>query len=411
MIRSLRMPRLPGRLGAAAAGAVLLLLLLAPAACTQINNPEGWSAGAVAGERLYIGTREGQVRALYIGSPDSRGEMTAAENRELGETVWEFDLRGDERLRAVYGTPAITGDAVYVGGYDGYLYALSLDPDPNLPRQPELIWQERVGRGLDESVYPIVAGPVVSDGQLLVASSDGFLYAYDIAGQGVDETWRFRTGDKIWSRPAVAGGAAFFGSLDKNVYAVNLEDGSELWRYETGGAVAAGPAVGNGLVYVGSLDSVLYALDAEGGGVVWRFAGSSSWYWAEPLVVDGMVLASSLDGTLYALDAATGDLLWSVATDGPIVGTPAVVSDLLALPSDDGRIRVVRLRDGTQLDGCNLGDGVRTSLAAQDEHVYFGVRDNSIRSVRVKPNGNPDEIWVHRTNEDDPLPRGRASSC
>ena len=409
MIRFPSRPRLPGRLGPATAGAVLLLLLLTPAACTQINNPEGWSSGAVAGESLYIGTREGQVRALYIGSPDSRGEMTAAENRELGETVWEFDLRGDERLRAVYGTPAIDGDALYVGGYDGYLYALSLEPDPDLPRQPKLMWQERVGRGLDDSVYPIVAGPVASDGLLLVASSDGYLYAYDIAEQ--DEVWRFPAGDKIWSRPAVAAGAAFFGSLDKNVYAVDLESGSELWRYETGGAVAAAPAVAGGRVYIGSLDSVFYALDAEDGGVEWRFTGSSSWYWAEPLVVDGTVLASSLDGTLYALDAATGDLLWSVATDGPIVGAPAVVSDLIALPSDDGRIRVVRLRDGTQLDGCNLGEGVRTSLVAQEEHVYFGVRDNSIRSVRIKPNGNPDEVWVHVTNEDDPLPRGRASAC
>lgn len=387
----------------------MLFLLLTPVACSRINNPEGWSAGAVAGESLYIGTREGQVRALYIGSPDSRGEMAADEARELGEIVWEFDLRGDERLRAVYGTPAVAGDAVYVGGYDGYLYALSLEPDPDLPRQPELIWQERVGRGLDDSVNPIVAGPVVSGGLVLVASSDGFLYAYDIAEQ--DEVWRFPTGDKIWSKPAVDDGVAFFGSLDKRVYAVRLEDGTELWQRETGGAVAAGAAVKDGRVYVGSLDSVFYALDADDGAVEWRFTGSSSWFWAEPLVIDGTVLAPSLDGTLYALDAATGELLWSVTTDGPIVGTPAVVSDLIALPSDDGRIRVVRLRDGVQLDGCNLGDGIRTSLVAQDGHVYFAVRDNSIRSVRVKPNGNPDEVWVHVTNEDDPLPRGRASAC
>jgi len=31
--------------------------------------------------------------------------------------------------------------------------------------------------------------------------------------------------------------------------------------------------------------------------------------------------------------------------------------------------------------------------------------------VRVKESGNPDEEWIHFTDRDDPLPRGRAPAC
>ena len=387
---------------------VALLLAASLAACSRISNPEGWSGAAVSDDTLYIGTREGTVRALYIGRADG-GEMVPDEGRELGEIIWEFELRGDERLSAVYGTPAVFDDVVYVGGYDGYLYALSREGDPGLPRQPKLLWQERVGRGLDDDVDPIVASPVVAEGLVLVASSDGYVYAYDIDERA--EVWRFRTGDKVWSKPAVRNGVAYFGSLDKNVYAVSLDDGTELWRYRTDGAVAAAPVLARGRVYIGSLDSVFYALNAASGAVEWRFEGTDSWFWGEAIVHEGTVLAPSLDGNLYALDADTGDLRWTVETEGAIVGSPAVVFDMIAVASNDGRIRLARLRDGAQLDACNLGEKVRTPLVEKDGHVYFAARDHSIRSLRIKSNGNPDEIWVHLTNKDDPLPRGRALAC
>ena len=47
----------------------------------------------------------------------------------------------------------------------------------------------------------------------------------------------------------------------------------------------------------------------------------------------------------------------------------------------------------------------------ENGHIYFAAKDHSIRSLRIKSNGNPDEIWVHLTNKDDPLPRGRALAC
>ena len=126
-------------------------MLLTLAACAgRIATPEGWSGGALDGDTLYIGTRAGDVRAI-----DTRN----------GETLDRFILRGEESLRGVYGTPALHNGALYVGGYDSMLYALST---PDLVEQ----WQEPVGG-------PIVGAPTVADGVVLVGSDDYKIYAFD----------------------------------------------------------------------------------------------------------------------------------------------------------------------------------------------------------------------------------------
>ena len=386
------------RLNKVVVALALPLLLIAMAACARIGNPEGWSKGAVVDgvrvdgelhDLLYIGTREGELIAL---------------DRTSGERMWRFELIGEEKERAIYGTPAVAGDKLYVGGYDSMLYVLSLD---------EGEMQARVPLG-----GPIVGGPVVVDNLVLVGSSDGYMYAFDTeklieeqVSTTDDREWRFATEGKVWSTPAVSDGVAYFGSLDHNVYAVDVEDGTKVWQFETSGAVTASPVVMAGTVYVGSFDRVFYAIDADTGDEVWRFDQAKSWYWSNAIATKDTVFAPSLDGNLYALDVAGGGLRWTLETDGRIVGSPEFVLDMIAVGSADGKVRMARLRDGAEKDACNIGEEIRTSLVERDGFVYFGARDHSIRALRIKPNGNPDEEWAHFTDKDDPLPRGRVLAC
>ena len=359
--------------------AMAALALLALAGCNRISVPEGWSGGAIDNGTLYMGTSEGEVRAIDV---------------EDGSTRWRFALHGEERYRAVYGTPVLDGDTLYVGGYDSVLYAIALDGRDK--------WVEPLGDA-------IVGGPAVADGLVVVGTSDGSLYALD--AEDGSQRWSFPTGDKVWSTPALSDGVAYVGSLDHSVYAVALHDGSQQWRFGTGGAVAASPVVHGGRVYVGAFDGAFYALNARTGLEEWRFEGASNWYWARPLVHGDMIMAPSLDGTLYALNADTGNLLWTVETEGPIVGSPAVVADsMIALASTDGRVRLIGM-GGSVLDVCNVNEEIRTPLVSEGDFVYFGARDHSIRALRVKPNGNPDEEWVHFTNEESPTQRGQAAAC
>ena len=366
----------------------LLLFLLALAGCARIRNPEGWSGTAVQGNSLFTGTTRGEIVSL---------------DRTNGETIWRFGLQGEEEdFRAIYGTPAVSSDSLYVGGYDGRLYALSLDGEEK--------WIEPLDG-------PVVGGAVLFDGLLVVGSevddpvdgNEGMVYAFD--AETGERQWRFPVEGKVWSTPAISDGLVIFGSLDHRVYALSLE-GKRVWTFDTGGAVAAPPVIAGGRAYVGSFDGVFYAINASTGVEEWRFDGASNWFWAQAVVAQGLVYAPSLDGTLYALGATSGEQLWKLETEGAIVGTPAIVhGDLIAVPSNDGRLRIVGLSDGTLQDSCNIEEEIRTPLYEQDGVVYFGARDKSIRAISVSVNGNPDEEWVHFTDRDDPVARDRVRAC
>lgn len=359
----------------------LPLALLALAGCAgRIATPEGWSGGAVSEDTLYIGTREGDVRAI-----DTRS----------GETLRRFTLLGEESARGVYGTPSIHNGTLYVGGYDGVLYALST---PNL----ELQWQEPIGA-------PIVGAPTIAGDVALVGADDAKVYAYERETQ--DLRWAYQTGNKVWSSPAAADGVAYVTSLDKNIYAIDIEDGKRVWQYATNGAIASSPVVDGGVVYVGSFDGVFYAVNAADGSLKWTFRGADGWYWGKPLAHGDSVYAPSLDGNLYALDKHTGELRWTLATGGPIVGSPGVIFDMIAIGSDDGKLHVVRISDGNPVDECNMNTRVRSSLAVQDGVVFLSADDKTIRALRVKTNGNPDEEWVHKPDEDNPVLKGRVEDC
>ena len=375
---------------------VLPLLLLSLMGCAgRIATPEGWSGGVVGEDILYIGTRSGDVRALDI---------------QNGEEIHAgFTLVGEEAQRGVYGTPVLVDDTLYFGGYDGVLYARFT---PSFDKK----WEEPLYEEGEDEPTQIVGGPTLAGDVVLVGADNGKIYAFDQEADdqqrwSVSERWTFQTGNKVWSSPISADGVVYATSLDKNLYALNLEDGSKLWNYTTNGAIASTPAYDEGTVYFGSFDSVFYAVDASDGTLRWKFDGADSWYWGAPLVHGGYVYAPSLDGKLYALDKRTGALRWSLATEGPIVGSPAVIFDMIAIGSDDGRLHIARISDGNPVDSCNMRTEIRSTLAVKEDVVFLSAKDKSIRALRVKTNGNPDEEWVHQPDEDNPVQRGRVEDC
>ena len=55
--------------------------------------------------------------------------------------------------------------------------------------------------------------------------------------------WKFKTGGRVISSPAVAGGTVYVGSSDGNIYAVDRATGAQRWKFATKGPVHSSPAV------------------------------------------------------------------------------------------------------------------------------------------------------------------------
>jgi len=109
--------------------------------------------------------------------------------------------------------------------------------------------------------------------------------------------WKYKTGDKIYSSPAVVDGKLYIGSGDKCLYCLDANTGALMWKYRTGNPIYSSPAVIDEKVYVGSGDNI-YCLNADTGEVVWKYK-TGDWIHSSPAVVDGKLYIGSGGGNIY----------------------------------------------------------------------------------------------------------------
>ncbi|MFO7791636.1 MAG: PQQ-binding-like beta-propeller repeat protein [Candidatus Saliniplasma sp.] len=231
-----------------------------------------------------------------------------------------------------------------------------------------------------------------SNGVMYFGSIDRNLYALDV--EDGEELWSFPTDDVIISSPAVSEDEIiYFGSGDEHIYSLN-SDGSLRWRYETDGAIFSSPTVDeDGNVYVGSYDHNLYSIDKDGE-LNWKFS-SDSWLWSSPSISEeGVVYVGSGDGNLYAIDKTDGTELWNYTTEGYIYSSPAIGEDGIYFGSYDGNLYALD-REGDLEWNFDCGSRIHSSPAIdKDDTIYFGARDGKVYAVE-----EGSEKWAFETGE------------
>ena len=351
----------------------------------------GWSGGLVVGDALFVASMEGRVIAMDAADGTILGAPVAVETAPAAGGLGCIPTCGTPTSTAVaiYGAPAVSGDLVYVGGYDGKIYALMFD-EGGLRSEPRWIYPRQGSIGA-----PIVGGLVVAQNKLYFGSADGKVYALE-AVDGFRE-WVFETGSKIWSTPTIDGETLFIGSFDKKFYAIDTTTGKEKWEkpFEVEGAIVSTPVVYNNTVYFGSFDRHMYAVDADTGKEVWRFPASDedeskpdSWFWAEPLVHNNVVYAPCLDGKVYALDADSGEKVAEFDLGSPISSSPVLVDDLIVVATHDCTVYTLDTSNNRQRQLASLQETeqekVYAPLFARQGTVYVHTTSDSLYALDVQ---------------------------
>lgn len=274
----------------------------------------------------------------------------------------------------------------------------------------ELIWSEYCPS------YTIYATPIISEGVLVTAGSDGWLRAWDpYTGEGLWElqtgTYEsvfgtptahdgviyscgydagtggrvlatdIHTGELLWSADSVTPGievaesgclayhdGAVIGSGYSSTFALDAEDGSLLWENYDGGS-QMGVAVANGLVYLTTdyYGSVL-AADAYTGETVWT-QSVSGWPVGAPCASGLAVYVVTDDGGVYAFDAFTGEGLWSTAVTYPYLGTPVYDGAALYVGGYD-TLYAFDAFDGTVLWEVSVYDYATNAMSYANGYLY-----------------------------------------
>jgi outer membrane protein assembly factor BamB len=249
---------------------------------------EGWdyftSSPLVADSLVIVGSGDGTVYAFDATS---------------GAERWR--VKTDGRVRS---SPAVADGVVYVGSADGHLYAIGLEMGGLLWRfETEGASNVSADFGFDRKT--IQSSPAVVDGTVYFGSRDGGTYAVDASSGRL--RWHYdHTTPWVISSPAISNGSLFSGTSDGlYVHSLDLETGEENWRFETGNRVFSSPAISGDVMYVGTHSRRLLALETASGSLSWemRFGGAVM---SSPVLHDDHIYVGSDDGAVYSIRLAAG---------------------------------------------------------------------------------------------------------
>ena len=206
-------------------------------------------------------------------------------------------------------TPALDAGAVYVANVEGELSKL----DPADGRQ---IWQVNVGE-------PISGGVGIGTGIVIVGSSKGHVFAYDVAGKML---WKAKLSSEVLSVPRYFDGVVIARAGDNHIFGLDATDGSRKWVYERVNPAltlrsSVGMVVDSGAVYAGFAGGKLVAIRADNGKLIWeatvaqprgvteieRIADITSL----PVVDGPLIYAVAYQGKVAAVDRRSGKVVWN----------------------------------------------------------------------------------------------------
>ncbi|MFH1612718.1 MAG: PQQ-binding-like beta-propeller repeat protein [bacterium] len=185
-------------------------------------------------------------------------------------------------------------------------------------------------------------------------------------------SWTYLTNNTIISSSAVFGEVLYVGSGDKNLYAINIVDGSLVWKFSSQGSIFSSPAINNNTIFIGSKDKNLYALDAKTGQIKWTYLANGD-ILASPLVSEGKVFISVgyPEKSIVAINENTGEKIWQIETMQMVYSSPALFSNTLFCGSDDGYLYALDINNGNiKWKFQTNGNMFLSSVSIKDNVVY-----------------------------------------
>ncbi len=193
-------------------------------------------------------------------------------------------------------------------------------PTPLVNIKPQLnphqAWSTRAGKGTDGEYLNLV--PSSYGNALYTADYKGNVTALSL--QNGQKLWQTDLDMPLVAGPGVGQGVVLVGSRQAGLIALNLSNGKTLWQTNLSNQITAPPVITNNMAIVKTLDGQLWAINPSNGATLWRqahniplmrLAGGS-----RPQVVGNKIIVGYADGKLDAY-SFQGKLLWEIAAAQP----------------------------------------------------------------------------------------------
>lgn len=289
----------------------------------EIDTTHGFEATPIVVDGvMYSSGPFGAVYALDAKTGLSRWNFEP----DIDPGILKFDSSGTKANRGV----AVWNGIVYVGSFDGYLYALDADTGT-------VIW--KVDTITDRTRgYTISGAPYIANNKVVIGNSGG-----DIDARGYVTAYDVKTGVQQWRFFIVPGDPKKGFEHPELEMAIKTWDPDSLWEAGLGGTVWDGMAydptldllyvgTGNGVPHARKLRSpkggdnlflsCILAINPNTGELVWHYQTTPADNWdytatqkmiLAELEIDGVnrdvIMQAPKNGFFYVLDRITGELL------------------------------------------------------------------------------------------------------
>src|SRR5919202_4859740 len=213
-------------------------------------------------------------------------------------------LKWVTELGPMISSPIIDNGIVYVATTTGRIFALNM-------YQREEKWHTNIDS-------PIISSPLIEQDLLICATFDSWIKEKILPSSNHivalyvntgEIAWKIKTSGDVFSSPCLANDIIVVGSLDKYIYAVDMQ-GDLKWRVETQGEVWSSPSFNGNELFVGSDDGFIYCLTLDGG-LQWKTKLDGKIRSSSPcLSNDGLIFIGTHNGSIYCLKQSNGLIMW-----------------------------------------------------------------------------------------------------
>lgn len=304
---------------------------------SNINDYYSYLRPTYNGTSLFVANQQGLVKAI---------------NLYTGKEIWQKNLSAKQilttksRSAMLSGGLTVKGNNLYVGSEKAIVYALD-------SKDGSVLWETPVSG-------EVLSHPIVSDGLVLVRTSNGILQALNEEDGAIK--WILNLGMPFLSLrgesdPSTVSGTVIIGDDNGRISAVKLKQGQLIWQQSIGKVVGASdidrlndvdttPVVVNNIIYAISYNNNLTALDLHSGNILWqKEIGSINDF----IIDNSRIYLTDYNDRILALTVDSGINIWSQNSllHRNITGPVIYSDDCLVVADSKGYLHLINKNNGS----------------------------------------------------------------
>ncbi|TNV20178.1 outer membrane protein assembly factor BamB [Buttiauxella sp. B2] len=357
-----------------------------PTVENQFEPEKSWSTSVGSGIGDFYSNLHPTWQDGTIYAADRRGTVKAV-NADDGKETWSVDLSEKTNFYSsnlpalLSGGLTVDGAHIYLGSEKAQVYALNTSDG-------SIAWQSK-------AAGEVISRPVVSDGLVLVHTSNGQLQAFNETDGAVKWTVNLdmpALSLRGESAPAVAFGAAIVGGDNGRVSAVLMKQGQLIWQQRISQATGATeidrlsdvdttPVIVNGVVYALAYNGNLTALDLRSGQVMWKRELGS----VNDFIVDAnRIFLVDQNDRVVALNADGGVTLW---TQSDLLHrnltAPVLYNGYLVVGDSEGYMHWINADDGRFVAQQKVDStGFQTDPVVASDKLLIQAKDGTLYAIK-----------------------------